>query len=505
MAPSHARPSSQSGFTLIEVLVAMSLLLVGILGVVTLVDGANAVTSRTKAREGGTAIARSIIEVSRSIRYRDLTQASLEDALTTRPTLTDSKPSVPGYTIRSRNIDYTLTLTVCSLDDPKDDLGTRPTGITFCTDSDGPGADPRDRNPDDYKRVRVRLDWSTRAVSHSVTQTSSIINPVGGLGPTVSGLTMTDPLSSSTDEVRIESDSSAPIDSADFAAVTSGFATELTWSVSGASQGKANGGPVNWDFTWDFVGAGTDPGNIVYYDCKYFIQADGFDAEGRAGAPRVLTVILNRREPVPVAEIVAGRNGNGDRVDVRWAGNPECDVIGYRVYRSDTTGVLGTQVDCPVDPNAPDPSVTTRDWCVDEDAPATGPLYYTVVAVDTLASGTLREGSLSPQVTVGATGGNSLPTAPTNITSCIGGQLDCNGPDGEPAPSGQIVVRWDASTDSDGSVSFYRIYRDGTAYTNRWTSSSPRAACSPGSSTRRAPDRTPTRCRPWTTSSASRP
>ena len=48
----------------------MFILLVGVLGVVTLVDGANAVTSKTKAREGGTAIARSVIEVSRSIRYR---------------------------------------------------------------------------------------------------------------------------------------------------------------------------------------------------------------------------------------------------------------------------------------------------------------------------------------------------------------------------------------------------------------------------------------------------
>jgi hypothetical protein len=30
------------------------------------------------------------------------------------------------------------------------------------------------------------------------------------------------------------------------------------------------------------------------------------------------------------------------------------------------------------------------------------------------------------------------------------------------------VIRWDPSTDSDGSLSFYRIYRDGTTYTERW-------------------------------------
>ena len=467
MDSSRARPSSQSGFTLIEVLVAMTILLVGVLGVVTLVDGANAVTSRTKAREGGNAIARSVIEVSRSIRYRDLNQASLEAALATRPTLADSQPGVVGYTIRSRNIEYRLTLSVCSLDDPKDDYGTRPTGVLFCTDSEGPGATPRDRNPDDYKRVRVRLDWTTRAISHSVTQTSSIINPVGGLGPTVSGLTMTSPLSSSTDEVRIEGSSASPINSASFSAVTSGFAAELTWSINGDAQGKANGGPVNWDFTWNFTDGGTDPDNIVYYDCKYFIQADGFDAEGRAGAPRVLSVILNRREPVPVEAVTAGRNGAGDRVDVRWSPNPECDVIGYRVYRSTTAGTLGTQVDCP-DPNAPTATVTTKDWCVDETAPGTGPLFYTVVGVDTLANGSLREGTRGSQVSVPASGGNSLPTTPANATYCIGGQVGCVGPDGSDAPSGQIVIRWDPSTDSDGSLAFYRIYRDGTTYADRW-------------------------------------
>ena len=88
--------------------------------------------------------------------------------------------------------------------------------MTFCADSLGPPVTPKDRNPDDYKRVRVHLDWSTRATAHSVTQTSSIINPVGGLGPSVTGLTMTSPASSASDEVRIESSSASPINSANF-------------------------------------------------------------------------------------------------------------------------------------------------------------------------------------------------------------------------------------------------------------------------------------------------
>ena len=459
-----ARPTTQSGFTLIEVMVAMLILMAGVLGVVTMVDGANAITSKTKAREGGTALARSVIEVSRSIRYRDLTQGSLEAALGTRPGLADAKPGEVGYTFRHRGIDYEMTLTVCSLDDPKDDLGARPPGVNFCTDSDGPPATPRDRNPDDYKRVRVRLVWETRATSQSITQTSSIINPVGGLGPTVTGLTMTHPTSSSSDTVRIESDSNNPVDYATFAATTSTWAAELTWSVNGDSQGKANGGPQNWDFRWDFLDSN---GNIVYYDCKYVIQADGFDQEGRAGAPRVVSVILNRREPLAPGAVVGGRNGSGDRVDIQWNLNPECDIEGYRLYRSTDPSSLGIQVNCP-DPNAPSTTMTKKANCVDETAPASGPLYYRVVAVDTLASGAYREGTPSSVVTVPASGGNSLPTAPTNLTTCLGGQVGCVGPDGLAVPDGQIVIRWDPSTDSDGTIASYRIYRGGTAYANRW-------------------------------------
>jgi prepilin-type N-terminal cleavage/methylation domain-containing protein len=154
--------AGERGFTLVEVLVAIAILLVGVLGVVSLVDGANAVTSKTKAREGGTNLARSIIEVARSVRYRDLTTASLTDALAARPPLADSKPSTAGYTILDRGVQYTLTLSVCSLDDPKDYLGDHANGVAFCSDTDAlaAGQPAVDRNPDDYKRVRVTITRS---------------------------------------------------------------------------------------------------------------------------------------------------------------------------------------------------------------------------------------------------------------------------------------------------------------------------------------------------------
>jgi prepilin-type N-terminal cleavage/methylation domain-containing protein len=453
MPPRRLR-SDDRGFTLVEVLVAILILLVGVLGVVAMVDGANAVTSKTKAREGGTNIARSVIEVSRSIRYRDLTADELLLALSGRPGLADTS-TAPGYTISQRGIDYRMTLTVCSLDDPKDGLGDLPAGVVFCADTDRlSGGSPSDLNPDDYKRVRVTLDWRTRGSDASVTQTSSIINPVGGLGPSVAGLAMTYPTSTTSDQVRIETD----VDYATFAASTSIPAAGVTWSVSGDAQGRADGGPQNWTFRWDLD---KPNGDIAYHDCTYVIQADGFDEQGRAGAPRALTVILNRRAPLAVGDFDGGRNGKG-QVDLQWTASPECDVEGYRVYRSSTDDfATATQVTCADQDRQ---TYTTKTTCID-DPPAADQLYYWVRAVDTLADASLREGDLSRLVVEGT---NLVPQAPTNLRSCVGGGFEpCLGPDGDPVPPGVIVIGWDQPTDPDGTVAFYRVYRDGTDYSNR--------------------------------------
>jgi len=459
--PSRARVQDQRGFTLVEVLVAIIILMVGILGVVTLVDGANAVTSKTRAREAGTNVARSVIEVSRSIRYRDLTNASLEDALLARPALTDAEPGLAGYQILSRGVTYTMTLTVCSLDDAKDDLGDHLAGVTFCADSEVlPAGQPaRDRNPDDYKRVRVKLVWKTRNTEQSVTQTSSIINPVGGLGPSVTGLTMTSPGSSSSDPpLRID----AAVDSADFRAQTSTSAAEVTWSVGGESQGKADGAGNVWTFQWNFL---NPDGTVAYYDCTYVVQADAFDNQGRAGAPRAVSVVLNRALALPVADLAGGRNGSGDLVDLQWTKNHgECDVVGYRVFRGTSPdGASMVQITC-LDQDQP--TYTSEPRCIDNTAAAGVDYYYRVRGVDTLGTSTLRSGDWSAPLAVGSAP-NSVPSTPLGVSTCVGGEVDCNAPNGQPAPTNVVVVRWDASTDSDGTVAFYRIYRDGATYADR--------------------------------------
>ena len=292
---SRVRPAGDDGFTLVEVLVAIMILLVGVLGAVSLVDGANAVTSKTKAREAGTNVARSVIEVSRSIRYRDLTAVELLDALSSRPGLDDAKPSQTGYTIESRNVDYEVTLTVCSLDDPRDNLGPHTGPVAYCADTDtqAAGNTTMDRNPDDYKRVRITLNWITRGVGHSITQTSAIINPVGGLGPTVTSLT---PMNvTDTDPILVQSSTLTHVD---FHVTTSSSAQGVRWLIGGNPAGNATGAARNWDFTWNL---NKPDGSVLYYDCTYVIQADAYDAQDRSGTPRSRTVILNRFAPVAPA------------------------------------------------------------------------------------------------------------------------------------------------------------------------------------------------------------
>lgn len=464
MAPC-ARPEGERGFTLVEVLVAIMILLVGVLGVVSMVEGANAVTSKTKAREGGTNVARSIIEVSRSIRYRDLTATELLDALSSRPGLSDVLPGVTGHTIKSRNVEYETTLTVCSLDDPQDGLGSHTGPVAYCADSDVPAVGVNtDRNPDDYKRVRVTLTWSTRQVTHSITQTSAIINPVGGLGPSVTSLVPTNV--ANTDPILL---TAVVQNTLDFHVTTSSSAEGVKWSVGGEPRGTATGSSINWDFTWNLD---KPDGTPLYHDCTYIVQADAFDAQDRSGTPRARTVIVNRRAPVQPTGLGGGRNGSNGFVDLQWVQNPECDVKGYRVYRSSTDGVLGSAITCIGETT----DITEDIQCLDD--PPAGWQFYTVMALD-LPNGstTPREGTPSAQIPVGDPSGR--PPAPTNVSLCVGdGSTACVDAAGDAAPVGMVVVSWDPSTDPDG-IQFYRIYRDGTGFANRYDDFFP-SATAPG-------------------------
>jgi hypothetical protein len=434
-------------------MVAISVLLIGMLGAVTMIDTGNAMTSRTKAREGATALARSVLEIARGVPYRELSAGQVLAELDDRPGLDDARPGTPGHQVASRGFVYTVAPAVCTVDDPVDSLGDADGDVGLCANSDapGPGDAAADRNADDYRRIVVNLSWTLAgAPPDSLVQTGTVTNPVGGLGPSVTSLT---PKTPATTEIA-----SGLTTSASYDVVTSAVPASITWSVDGARLGEATGSGTTWTFSWP-LGAADTP---QFVDCPYVVQAEAFDEKGRSGATKALTVTLNRRVPFAPTQLSGGRNLNGAFVDLQWQANQECDVKRYRVYRGTSFGSIDTEVCAPT---KDEPSE-----CVDDDAPSGVTLFYQVVGIDTPSGGGVgaeREGDRSAVLEVPPESVNAAPPpTPTGLTVCTGGNPGCNDIDGEPAPSGVPVLSWSPSSDPDG-IAFYRVYRDGNGYGDR--------------------------------------
>jgi prepilin-type N-terminal cleavage/methylation domain-containing protein len=434
------RPTGQAGFTLIEVLVAMFVLLVGVLGALTLVNRANATTSANQAREAATNLAREVIETARSVPYEKLAGASIASTLQSSPGLADASTN-PGWQIRRRNYTFTVSVSSCVYDDPRDGVAATH-DATFCADSattPSVAGAPADKNPEDYKRVRADMTWTQRSVAREVHQVELINNPGSA------GATAVRSLAPDTPTVN-------PVTSgttANFILTTSSTPYTLHWLLDGASQGPVTNGSGNtWRFSWP-LGNASDAGSVV--DGTYVVSAEAFNQYGQAGASKSYTLTINRRAPERVTGVAGGRTADasaphGDVVFIEWLPNRDLDITGYTVYRRDASGPV---VVCP----AP-----VKLQCVDRDPPDADSVHYYVVASDldpvTLAT---RAGAAPP--TDGS--GDLVVTkgdTPPNPVEGLSGTADADG---------NVTLRWTraaiADPDAGDSVDFYRIYRDGIA------------------------------------------
>src|SRR5689334_1775035 len=113
----------EDGFTIIEVMVAAMVLLVGLMGVLGIVTKSEAVSASNRAREQGIALQREIIEAARSISYDQLSQGSIVSRIRATTGLTDSTMTPAGWTYQRRNVNYAVAVGVCSVDDPSDGTG----------------------------------------------------------------------------------------------------------------------------------------------------------------------------------------------------------------------------------------------------------------------------------------------------------------------------------------------------------------------------------------------
>jgi prepilin-type N-terminal cleavage/methylation domain-containing protein len=479
----RSRLSDDSGFTIIEVMVAALVLLVGLLATLTLVDTANSTTATTKAREQATNLQRELIEAARTIPFDQLTPHGVGARLRSQPGLGDASLTSAGWTIRRRNVTYSISMGSCAVDDPRDGLGAHDVGV-FCANSGAPttpeqcasvldggsgagvatpgdcGVDTNldgdadgltasaasscpatpcaDTAPLDYKRVVSLVRWTVRGTKQWQLQLTTVNSPGVSAAPTITDLRPTNLPGGGT--VMTSGDTVA------FTATASRTPTAMGWYVEGTLQSTTSVASSTWTFSWDLgstsTSNGAQPAPQERVDGDYLVSVKGFDEYGQFGQPRSVNITVNRRKPFAPIDVRAGRNGSA--VDIAWTPNKEGDLRGYNVYRKASSG-----------PDVKVCALVVDVSCRDATAPASGALQYYATAVETDAAGA-REGDASTAATVNNT--NTPPNPPTSL------QASPNG--------GNTVLTWHAPSpgdrDSGDFVDHYVIYRDGQAYADRY-------------------------------------
>jgi prepilin-type N-terminal cleavage/methylation domain-containing protein len=480
--------SSERGFTIIETMVAMVVLVVGLIGVASMMDHAVQASVSTKAREGGVTLQRELIEAARGISYDSLTQAAIVSQIrAANPGLADVGD--PGWQIKRRGFTYTVSVGACSVDDPSDQFGTHD-AATFCATGAGAAtaaqcqaalgsagniagagtasgtvigdcgldtnldgvvnnltedaagcattcASTADPNPDDFKRVVVLVRWSQGDGSRFALESETMPYPgfsgaprVTDLDPTV-GSPFTNPLSPTA---------------ISWVAKTNKTASAVWWGVNGVNKGNATAGATNeWTFNWDIgttSGSRTpNPGEVL--DATYQITAKAFGNYGVFGPTRTETFTLNRRQAYPPSGVLVAQVGSV--VKIAWLPNPEGDIEGYRIFRESSGDVEDIT---PSSSSGVLDATSTRDSA----PPASGGWKYYVVAVDESTPGVLRDGDESEKYDVYRP--NQSPSGPSTVTATRSGNT--------------VTVTWTPGSDVDGSVLSYRVYRDGQELRDRY-------------------------------------
>lgn len=242
------RTAAEDGFTLIEVLVAIFVLVVAVLGVASLLSTSYISTKSTTSREQATNVARDVLERSRQVDYTVTTTSTIGPSV--RGRLPDAAGAGTGspFTINRRNTDYTVAVSSCSIDDPSDGAGVgddsfcaNPTGTpvpgspasgnavganvlgisvnlggsllnTVCNavgtnnailnrlsaglapvaptsvcPLTSSGTVAYDRRPDDLRRVSVTVTWEDQGRTRTLTQVALLTNPLANDCPLVTG------------------------------------------------------------------------------------------------------------------------------------------------------------------------------------------------------------------------------------------------------------------------------------------------------------------------------
>jgi Tfp pilus assembly protein PilV len=483
----------QGGFTIVEVLVGILILVSGLLGAVTLINGANTTTLNNNLRETANNLSREVVESANAVPYTSVTNNGLVPALQAQPGLADSS-TASGWQIVRHGITYTLTATACRVDDSVDGLGSHSGGAdpAYCAANTGSS----DSNPDDYRRVTIDVTWTFRNVTRQVKQvvvasasrtTAAVVpqaktinitscNPSAGCNAQALSAGEVGPCYGYFSTLCFPSAEDCPPSSGpacanavSFTVTTTGSPPSVKWAVDGTVQGNASGSANTWTFTWSL---GTSyPQTPV--DGLYEVTAQAFDAAGApTGDPAVKTVTLNRFTPdiTAFSQPIAGRNPLfGSYPEVEIYPNPsgarvDRDVIGYSPVRYYPDKKVNGTTQVEVVSNC---AAALSTWCQDNTVPATPSwLEYEVYANDRAPNGEIRyagNGVTCTNASSEATcsrdvnGTNTRPAVPTGLSASSSGTT--------------VTLNWTVPSSNAGAgdsdagdcVDAFRIYRTSTS------------------------------------------
>src|SRR3954468_23494656 len=467
----------ESGFTLVEILVAITILVIGVLGVTTMISVSDRTTVVNNSRQGATAVVRRALETSRSLSFRSIKSATLASAIqTASPDLATTtagtwKVARDGYV-------YTLDATVCRVDDDSAGYGPHDSADPlFCADNTTTGT--ADTQPGDYKRVAVTATWTANGQTKTMKQVTLV--PPGGVGdaPAAIDVPPTSPTASAGQPLLISTRPNPT--QIVFSATTTNNPGYMSWLIDGSplltcppTNTSCSGSGNAWSFTWT-IGTPTidttagspnqnkcvaPTGSSTYvYDGTYQVGAEPLDSNGLAGTASSTPVTINRCAPIQPPNFNAtGRDKfQSGAIDIEWDDNPEGDLVGYKVFRG-TSLADGVPV-CP--PNASDPPTQGMHTCIDPSPPAyikSSPLYYGVYAYDQDTAGAVRGGALS-YIEVNQAQ-NAAPKTPSDLAASASG--------------GKVNVTWTIPAspldpDAGDTIEAFRVYRRAASASGPWT------------------------------------
>jgi prepilin-type N-terminal cleavage/methylation domain-containing protein len=439
-------PREDAGFTLVEVLVTMVILVVGLLSLLTMLDTSVKASMTTRAREGGTNLAREIIEDTRTVPYGQIVPTSIEGQLQAMNGLADASSSTSGWQIDRRGFVFTVTVKECAIDDSKDGLA-KTHGSTFCEgQQEWKEGIAVDTEPEDLKRMTVAVSWTIQKHTSTVTQVSTLTAAGQAIGLITTKLVLTSPFESTTPVIGPEY---AATKALTFLVTFPEGTSAVDWSLEGAKQEEitVSSKATSTTFSWTINEAAQ---KVYISDGTYQVSAQTVNSTGVIGPPISISVRLIRGTPTAPSKIVGGFNtvyvsGTATEVaELEWEANSERDVIGYRAYGPNKALI------CPESSE----TLSTATSCIDFNLLATKPSEraYSVAALYRNAAEEVKEGAAG-EVTL-KRAESTAPNPPTNLV------LTKNA-------DGSVTLKWTAPA-GGAEVWFYRIYRGSTNYTSRY-------------------------------------